>query len=154
MYFNPINKRKALLLLLALTIQTRCDSNKTITALTTKAPRPDSNSTLNNAVVGPLSACCDFSAIKNQLTQIQNNCESLCDAIVITSPITITSPGSYCLGNDVSEITIAADDVSLNLNNHTIRGVGAKVGAGITILPGNQRKVFNRRNCKIFKEIL
>ena len=45
-----------------------------------------------------------------------------CGAVVpITGPITITSPGSYCLANDiVGVITIAADDVILDLNNKRV----------------------------------
>lgn len=46
----------------------------------------------------------------------------------ITAPIVITTPGSYCLANDiVGTVTIDADRVLLNLHGHRILGSGNKI---------------------------
>lgn len=57
----------------------------------------------------------------------------------VTKATTITQPGSYLLLRDIvleepgTAILIAADNVSLNLNGHTIRGPGNKQGVGIAV---------------------
>lgn len=57
----------------------------------------------------------------------------------VTKATTITQPGSYVLLRDIvleepgTAILIAADNVSLDLNGHTIRGPGNKQGVGIAV---------------------
>lgn len=65
----------------------------------------------------------------------------VCQPTQITAPITISSPGYYCLANGISgTITIASDNVVLNLNGHTINGEG---GVGIAVEAGSARVIFN-----------
>ncbi|MBI2775594.1 right-handed parallel beta-helix repeat-containing protein [Candidatus Dependentiae bacterium] len=69
-----------------------------------------------------------------------------CAGTPITAPVTISSPGYYCLANDITGgIIITANDVSLDLNNHTMSGAGIGSGSGIVINSGFNRKVFNGR---------
>jgi len=55
----------------------------------------------------------------------------------ITGPTVITEPGNYKVVNDFSAtsdaIVIQADDVRLDLNDHTITGPGNKTGRGIVL---------------------
>jgi hypothetical protein len=94
-----------------------------------------------------LNNCCEqiqnnFQLMVLALNNIMTNitCTVACGAIPITAPITITTPGSYCLSNDINgPIIIIADDVTLNLNDHNIRGLGAGSGTGLIINPGSNR---------------
>lgn len=112
-----------------------------------KAPRP----TYSNPIVGPLVPCNLNGVILllNQLKNILINCcnnTNACAATIINSPTTITNPGYYCLSNDIiGSIIINANDVTLDLNNHTITGLGAGSGNGITVNNGNNRVIKNGR---------
>ena len=54
-----------------------------------------------------------------------------CTTTPIFTPITITEPGSYCLANDIAgAINIDADNVTLDLNFHTISGGDINVNPG------------------------
>ena len=62
----------------------------------------------------------------------------------ISAPMTISQPGSYYLANDVTgEITIDANDVTLDLNGFTVRSSGSN---GIGISSGNPRTNVTIRN--------
>ena len=67
----------------------------------------------------------------NTLTTIFENITA-CFAISVTAPETISQSGYYCLANNVSgSFIIAADDVTLDLNAHTISTGGVIVQSGI-----------------------
>jgi hypothetical protein len=100
-------------------------------------------------VVGPL--VCDNSDLRNLLKQLLSQCTNnstvvtssgcACPPIPITASITITEPGFYCLAQDITgSIIINADNVIINMNNHTINGNGA---IAISIQPGTHRIIFN-----------
>lgn len=62
--------------------------------------------------------------------------ESLQCTTITSVPITISAAGSYCLTGDLTTsattaITIQADNVVLDLNNHTLRGPGGSGSNGI-----------------------
>lgn len=61
--------------------------------------------------------------------------------IDVTGPMTISTPGSYILVNDVvatfSGIYIDSSNVKLDLNGFTISQTGANSGDGVAILPGH-----------------
>lgn len=67
----------------------------------------------------------------------------------VTKPTTITESGSYVLLRDITlgesgtAIIIAADNVSLNLNGHSVVGPGNKQGVGIGIEGVNSISVHN-----------
>src|SRR5918995_1752317 len=67
----------------------------------------------------------------------------------VTKAMTITQSGSYVLLRDIalgqpgSAIVIAADNVSLNLNGHSLVGPGNKQGIGIEIEGVNSISVHN-----------
>ena len=47
---------------------------------------------------------------------------------------TINAPGHYLITNDISgELTIAANDVTLDMNGYAVNGPGGKQGVGLTI---------------------
>ncbi len=99
-----------------------------------------------------LTTCCDqietnFTNIFIALENLSAICQgSVCNAITITAPGTISIPGSYCLANDIiGSIIINANNVTFDLNNHTISGSGAGSGAGIILNAGSNRVVKNGR---------
>lgn len=93
--------------------------------------------------------CCDNSELKRLLNQLMRQCQNnvttgscVCSPIAITESITITNPGFYCLANDiVGNITVVADNVIINLNNHSISSDGASVPLVITA--GSHRIIYN-----------
>ncbi len=99
-----------------------------------------------------LTTCCQqietnfinlFVGLENLITACTGNG---CNAIPITTPITIAAPGSYCLANDITgSIIINASNVTLDLNNHTISGMGLGGGNGIVVNSGSNRVIKNGR---------
>ncbi len=90
-----------------------------------------------------LTICCNAIEINFQgtftaLAAAQVTCTSgACNPIAISASTTITTSGFYCLTQDIiGAITIASDDVLLDLNDHTVIGAGAGSGAGIAINSG------------------
>ena len=69
--------------------------------------------------------------------------------VVITEPCVITEPGEYVLGNDITctgdGIIIAADNVTLDGQNHTITGDGGNGDRGIRV-EGDSTTV---KNCTV-----
>lgn len=91
-----------------------------------RAPRPDALSYPGSTpeIVTPFDTAL-LVQIQQCVCQLKNIIESqsACAPHVITGPIVITVPGSYCLANDVSGvIEIAVSGVALNLNGHQILG--------------------------------
>lgn len=108
-----------------------------------------------NGTFTALAACCnqtfvDFNGVFTVLTDIHETVttdfngtftvfnvlatiiDSPCKATPITAPTTIIVPGSYCLENDiVGTVSIAASNVTVDLNNHTISAPG-QVGVFVT----------------------
>jgi hypothetical protein len=78
---------------------------------------------------------CAFSGtIIGDLTPVFTALEGItaCFATSVTGPTTITQSGYYCLANNVSgSFVIAANDVVLDLNSHTITTGGVIVQTGI-----------------------
>ena len=72
--------------------------------------------------------------LESELNVIESKIDELSSSavcMIISTPTTITQPGSYCLNADISgTITIDASDVTLNLD-------GYQVTMGITITSGN-----------------
>lgn len=67
-----------------------------------------------------------------------------CTPIQITAPTTISIPGFYCLSNNIiGQIIINANDVTLDLNGHTITGAGPGAGSGIIVNAGFNRLIRN-----------
>ncbi len=97
--------------------------------------------------------CCDeiqqnfqgtFTALHSLSTT--NTCISPCGAVPITQSTIITVSGSYCLSKDIAgPITVNANNVTLDLNNHTVSGSGAGSGAGIILNAGSNRLIKNGR---------
>ncbi len=106
-------------------------------------------SDLNNT----LTTCCqeiqiNFDGTFTALNSLKSSltCLPPCGTLAITASTVITTPGSYCLSNDiVGPITINASNVTLDLNNYTIVGSGIGSGAGIIINAGTNRSVKNGR---------
>jgi parallel beta-helix repeat protein len=83
----------------------------------------------------------DLSGIFTVLEDIRATLTECCSCNLIPvgvdgQPFTISSPGAYCLANDItaaagSAITISADDIYLDLNNHELIGTGATVGINV-----------------------
>lgn len=102
-------------------------------------------------ITSSLTACCEnfqlqFIGTLTSLASIGANltCTTVCGDIPIMAPITIDVPGVYCLAADITgSIIINVDDVTIDLNNHTINGSG--VGTGILINPGSNRIIKNGR---------
>ncbi len=101
-----------------------------------------------NTLESKLDPCCtaianDFIGTWTLLEAIASKvdipCPS-CMATAISAPGTISMPGSYCLAKNITgTITIAADDVTLDLNNHTIDSgsIGVEImGNNATVLNG------------------
>lgn len=69
-----------------------------------------------------------------------NGTTSPCSPIAITetaTDITLTTPGNYCLANDlVGNITISGNDITLDINNRSVTGVIAVTGEQINLLNG------------------
>lgn len=64
-----------------------------------------------------------------------------CAPIQINAPTTISTAGNYILCNNITgNITIAANDVQLDMNNYKITNVG---GTALTINPNQRITVFN-----------
>ncbi|MDZ4098877.1 MAG: WD40 repeat domain-containing protein, partial [Methylophilaceae bacterium] len=83
------------------------------------------------ASTSALDSCCatiaqDFRDTWTVLQRIESKADELCsscDATPITGPYTINNSGIYCLQADsTGPITITAQNVTLDLNNHTISG--------------------------------
>lgn len=69
---------------------------------------------------------------------------SPCAPIQVSMPITITASGFYCLATDINgPIVINSDNVTFDLNSHTITGAIGDTGAGITINSGVNRLIRN-----------
>lgn len=69
---------------------------------------------------------------------------SPCSPTPISAPTTISVPGSYCLtANIAGPLIINTNDVSLDLNGHSITGGAPGSGNGITINPGFNRLIRN-----------
>ncbi len=74
--------------------------------------------------------CSKIELVDSQLDVIESKIDRsvLCDPIPITGPTTITSSGFYCVANDITTaaatpagiISIQANDVTIDLNNHTV----------------------------------
>lgn len=86
-----------------------------------------------------LTTCCtsieaNFQGTFTALVTTQITCTTgACNPIGISAGTIITTPGYYCLTQDITgAITIASNSVVLDLNDHTIIGLGAGSGAGIT----------------------
>jgi parallel beta-helix repeat protein len=85
-----------------------------------------------------VSVTTDLSGIFTVLEDIRATLTECCSCNLIAvgtdgQPFTIASPGAYCLASDItaaagSAITISADDVYLDLNNHELIGTGATTG--------------------------
>lgn len=69
-----------------------------------------------------------------------NSAGQTCESIVITSTnqdVLLNVPGNYCLKNDlVGNITIAANDVTLDVNNRSVTGIISITGRQINVLNG------------------
>ncbi len=100
-----------------------------------------------NTLESKIDHCCttitnDFKDTWTLLGAIASKVDIPCPSCVlspISAPGTINTPGSYCLANNISgTITIAADNVTLDLNNHTIDS--GNIGIEIT---GNNATVIN-----------
>lgn len=96
--------------------------------------------------------CCailqeDFNYTWTILADIQANLSTtttLCAPIALTAAGTISTSGYYCVANDISEsIIIDADDVTLDLNGHTISSLFSN--PVIQIRTGTNRTVKNGR---------
>lgn len=110
------------------------------------------------ALESKLDPCCttianDFIGTWTLLEAIASKVDIPCPSCVITpisAPGTISAPGSYCLANNITgAITITADDVTLDLNNHTIDSgsIGIEItGNNATILNGT---IQNMSECGI-----
>ncbi len=104
-----------------LTINSTCDLSSTITAI---------------------ESCCSTLNSKIDLIMISSvTCSTSCAAIplmqddVITGSIIITAAGSYCLVENITgNITIAASDVTLNLNGHSLFGTIDVSSGSINVL--------------------
>ncbi len=102
-------------------------------------------------IMDTLTACCDnfqinFIGTLTALASIGANttCTTVCGSIPIIAPVVIDVSGVYCLSNDIiGSIIINADNVTLDLNNHTINGLG--VGVGVQVNAGSNRMVKNGR---------
>jgi hypothetical protein len=77
--------------------------------------------------------------------------QSNCDQFIYSVPTVIYSPGLYCLANDISTsltsgaaVQINSDDVTLDLNRHTLDGLPAGKGTGATGIFGDQRSMVVR----------
>ncbi len=75
-----------------------------------------------------------LSVIDSKVDVVESSVEALedfCASIPVfgPGPVTISTPGSYCLAQDVTTITISASQVTLNLNGHTV----SSATAGITV---------------------
>ncbi len=110
-------------------------------------------STVLADIKNTMTSCCantqlNFQGTFTLITSIQNSkrCPpiSLCSPIQIMAPTTISTPGFYCLNNDISgQIVINANDVTLDLNSHTITGGGIGSGSGIIVNSGFNRLIKN-----------
>lgn len=73
--------------------------------------------------------------------------KATCAATPIKKPVTITKSGSYCLVNDINgTIVIAANNVVLDLNSHTVNGLGtpaAIIGENIQDVTVKNGRVVN-----------
>lgn len=77
-----------------------------------------------------LAACCaeQSTNFANTFTALEACCG--CKPDIITESTTIITPGTYCVANDfVGSITLAADNVTLDLNGHTISTGGITVAS-------------------------
>ncbi len=96
-----------------------------------------------------LTSCCniiqnDFQATLSVISSLSSICLFACSAIPITAPTTISTPGYYCLAADgAGPIIINANNVTLDLNNHTLAGSGIGSGSGIIVNSGNNRIIKN-----------
>ncbi len=98
-----------------------------------------------------LTICCDniqsnfnatFTIIASLSTTVTCPPPPPCSPTPITAPTTITASGFYCLATDIAgSIVITADNVTLDLNDHTMTGAGS--GTGITVGSGVNRIVRN-----------
>ena len=82
---------------------------------------------------------CLLSQIKTILVNIRNqmSVQSECATTPIAAPATITAPGSYCLDNNsTGAITIASNNVALNLNNHSLGAVNIGAFREVTVFNG------------------
>lgn len=77
-----------------------------------------------------LTSCCetiatDFFTTGTLITRMESALDAItaCNATPITATQTITTPGSYCLANDITgNLWIESPYVTLDLNGHTISG--------------------------------
>lgn len=96
-----------------------------------------------------LTSCCtaiqiDFQGTFTVVNALSALCLNLCSALPVTAPIIISTPGFYCLAADgTGSIIINADNVTLDLNNHTLSGGGLGFGSGIVINAGSNRIIKN-----------
>ncbi len=96
-----------------------------------------------------LTSCCtaiqiDFQGTFTVVNALSALCLNLCSALPITAPTIISTPGFYCLTADgAGPIIINADNVTLDLNNHTLSGGGLGSGSGIVINAGSNRIIQN-----------
>lgn len=94
-----------------------------------------------------LTACCeqitvDFQTLFTTIANLSALCREICLPLPIAAPATINAPGYYCLQADgTGPITINANDVTLDLNNHTVSGTGS--GSGIIVNAGLNRVIKN-----------
>lgn len=70
------------------------------------------------------------------------------DKAVSKQPLVLAAPGSYFLDRDVvlasgTAIQITSNDITLDLNGHSLRGPGGRQGVGILIQGATNVKVFN-----------
>ncbi len=89
----------------------------------------------------------DTSIIESSINQLYtdvisiNNILLSCPTSLISTATTINTPGLYSLCNNITgNITIAANDVELNLNNYTVTNVGA---TALTINGNSRIRVLN-----------
>jgi hypothetical protein len=93
-----------------------------------------------------LTTCCASIQSQFQGTWTALEIINACGATGIAAPITITEPGTYCLQNNVEgEIVIASNNVTLNLNGHTIlngtNGISVNGVSEVVIKNGNIQSV-------------
>ncbi len=113
----------------------------------------DATSTVLLDIKNTLTACCAASQINFEGTFTLINAlgnsqqcplPSPCSPTPISAPTTISVPGSYCLSADITgPLIINTNDISLDLNGHSITGGAPGSGNGITINPGFNRLIRN-----------
>lgn len=126
-----------------------------------RAPRPDAPGSQDGSPVGAVLGCNtdQIIALLKQLNAVVVNCcaalqidfngtftvlasQLACSSHSLKAPTIINTPGTYCLANDVvGTFTINANDVTFDLNGHTI----ASSDVGILVNSGTNRIIKNGR---------